>query len=348
MIQRIGALHGLVLFDRRRLSRKAFSLIVSGSAALILSGLVGAWILYVRSVAVLTAAEATAASAPTVVSNPYGALLAPRFFSGSTPVSFAQSSPLESKLGSYLPVQSSALLPAPSSATPEPEYVLPMPAPVVSGLTESTPLPPPRPTIFGLPRGHSPLQVPVRHLPPQNFTAALPAIPSDNRTFFQKLFGAPQAAGPALAYAAPESGAVDNARNITSNPLPRYDQWTAVYDVAAHTVYLPHGTKLEAHSGLGDRIDDPRHVGERDRGATPPQVYELQPREKLFHGVHALRLKPVGSGSVFGRVGLLAHTYMLGPKGDSNGCVSFKNYNAFLQAFQNGEVKRLVVVARLD
>jgi hypothetical protein len=26
--------------------------------------------------------------------------------------------------------------------------------------------------------------------------------------------------------------------------------------------------------------------------------------------------------------------------------VSFKNYNAFLQAFQNGEVKRLVVVAR--
>ena len=30
----------------------------------------------------------------------------------------------------------------------------------------------------------------------------------------------------------------------------------------------------------------------------------------------------------------------------SNGCVSFKDYNAFLQAYQNGEVKRLVVVAR--
>jgi len=26
--------------------------------------------------------------------------------------------------------------------------------------------------------------------------------------------------------------------------------------------------------------------------------------------------------------------------------VSFKNYSSFLQAFQNGEVKRLVVVAR--
>ncbi|MGH6795569.1 MAG: tlde1 domain-containing protein, partial [Methylocella sp.] len=39
-------------------------------------------------------------------------------------------------------------------------------------------------------------------------------------------------------------------------------------------------------------------------------------------------------------------TYMLGQNGDSFGCVSFKNYNAFLQAYQNGEVKRLVVVAR--
>jgi hypothetical protein len=39
---------------------------------------------------------------------------------------------------------------------------------------------------------------------------------------------------------------------------------------------------------------------------------------------------------------------MLGPNGDSNGCVVFKNYEAFLQAFQNGDVKRLVVVAHLD
>ncbi len=38
---------------------------------------------------------------------------------------------------------------------------------------------------------------------------------------------------------------------------------------------------------------------------------------------------------------------MLGPKGESNGCVVFKNYNAFLQAFQNGQVKRLVVVDNL-
>jgi hypothetical protein len=39
---------------------------------------------------------------------------------------------------------------------------------------------------------------------------------------------------------------------------------------------------------------------------------------------------------------------MLGPNGDSNGCVSIKNYDKFLRAFQNGEIKRLVVVASLN
>ncbi len=81
----------------------------------------------------------------------------------------------------------------------------------------------------------------------------------------------------------------------------------------------------------------PAHVDEKDRGATPPHLYDLTLREDLFHGVQALRLNPVGgASSIFDRVGLLAHTYMLGPNGDSNGCVSFKNYDAFLQAFQIG------------
>jgi type VI secretion system (T6SS) effector TldE1-like protein len=127
---------------------------------------------------------------------------------------------------------------------------------------------------------------------------------------------------------------------------PTGDRWTAVYDISAHTVYLPDGRKLEAHSGLGDRLDDPRFVSERDRGPTPPGAYELTLRESLFHGVQALRLTPVGEGDVFGRSGLLAHPYMLGPSGDSNGCVSFKDYDAFLLAYQNGQVKRLIVVAQ--
>jgi hypothetical protein len=129
-------------------------------------------------------------------------------------------------------------------------------------------------------------------------------------------------------------------------PATGYDKLTAVYDISAHTVYLPDGTRLEAHSGLGDRLDDPRFVDERDHGATPPHLYELTLRESLFHGIQALRLNPIGEGFSFDRVGLLAHPYMLGPNGDSNGCVSFKDYDAFLRAFQSGEVKRLAVVAR--
>ena len=131
-----------------------------------------------------------------------------------------------------------------------------------------------------------------------------------------------------------------------ANPATTYDQSTAVYDISAHTVYLPDGMRLEAHSGLGDRIDDPRFVDERDHGATPPGVYQLTLRESLFHGVQALRLNPIGGGFTFNRVGLLAHPYMLGPNGDSNGCVSFRTYDVFLRAFQNGEVKRLAVVAQ--
>ena len=122
---------------------------------------------------------------------------------------------------------------------------------------------------------------------------------------------------------------------------------TAVYDISAHTVILPDGTRLEAHSGLGFLLDDPRSVTEVDRGATPPHLYELTLREEIFHGVQALRLNPVGEGDMFGRNGLLAHSYMLGPRGDSNGCVSFKDYDAFLKAYQSGQVKRLAVVARL-
>ena len=131
-----------------------------------------------------------------------------------------------------------------------------------------------------------------------------------------------------------------------ARPATGYDRWTAIYDISAHSVYLPDGTRLEAHSGLGDNRDDPRHVDERDRGATPPHLYELTQRESLFHGVQALRLTPIGDGDVFGRTGLLAHPYMLGMNGDSNGCVSFRDYEVFLRAFQNGAVKRLAVVAQ--
>src|SRR5262245_62414495 len=101
------------------------------------------------------------------------------------------------------------------------------------------------------------------------------------------------------------------------------DNRTAIYDIAARTVYLPNGRRLEAHSGLGSHMDDARYVHLKRLGHTPRNTYKLVMSEEPFHGVRAIRLVPVGDGNMFGRDGLLAHSYMLGPNGQSNGCVSF-------------------------
>jgi len=162
------------------------------------------------------------------------------------------------------------------------------------------------------------------------------------KSLFEKLFGKP--APTTLAYAATD----DAGLSATTSIGGRYDRFTAVYDISAHTVYMPDGTRLEAHSGLGSRLDDPRYADEKMHGVTPPNIYDLELREAPFHGVRALRMIPEDESKTFGRSGLLAHTYMLGPNGDSNGCVSFKNYDAFLQAYLNQKIKRLAVVARLD
>jgi hypothetical protein len=126
-----------------------------------------------------------------------------------------------------------------------------------------------------------------------------------------------------------------------------YDNQTAVYDISAHAVYLPNGSTLEAHSGLGRLRDDPDHVDQRMVGATPPATYDLKPREALFHGVRALRLLPADGSSTLGRAGILAHPFMLGPEGDSNGCVSIRDYDRFRKAYDDGEINRLVVVPSL-
>jgi hypothetical protein len=165
----------------------------------------------------------------------------------------------------------------------------------------------------------------------------------DNRTLLQKLSDF-FPARITLASLAPDGGLLGG-QDLASLG---YDNLTAVYDISAHTVYMPNGSKLEAHSGFGRLMDNPGHVGERNVGATPPNVYDLKPRERLFHGVPALRMIPVDDNGTLGRSGLLAHSYMLGPNGDSNGCVSIKNYEKFLSAFKNGEIKRLVVVPSLS
>jgi Protein of unknown function (DUF2778) len=123
-----------------------------------------------------------------------------------------------------------------------------------------------------------------------------------------------------------------------------YDGQTAVYDISAHAVYLPNGLTLEAHSGLGMLKDNPETVQARNAGATPPAVYDLRPREKLFHGVRALRMIPTDGRDTLGRAGLLVHSFMLGPEGDSNGCVSVRDFVRFRKAYDDGEINRLVVV----
>ncbi|MBY5336371.1 DUF2778 domain-containing protein [Rhizobium leguminosarum] len=166
--------------------------------------------------------------------------------------------------------------------------------------------------------------------------------------------GSQRAGEPALAYAQPNSPIEDD----QDDAVPRYDKpvfspklraGVAIYDIENSTVYLPNGERLEAHSGLGKMRDNPRYVNKKMRGPTPPHTYVLTVRESLFHGVEALRLTPVqGSDAIYDRVGLLAHTYMLGKNGDSNGCVSFKDYRRFLAAYKRGDIKQLVVVPRLN
>jgi hypothetical protein len=168
-------------------------------------------------------------------------------------------------------------------------------------------------------------------------------VSSDNRTMFEKLADLVPMRF-TLASLTPGDGLFSERKDLTALG---YDGQTAVYDISAQVVYLPNGTKLEAHSGLGSLMDNPAHINQRMVGATPPNVYDLKPREKLFHGVAALRMTPVGENEMHGRTGLLVHSYMLGPNGDSNGCVSIKEYDRFLAAYTNGEVKRLVVVPSL-
>jgi len=205
----------------------------------------------------------------------------------------------------------------PVVAAPLPAAALP--APVVTAEAEPVPLPPSRPRI-------------AKFLPDDETTGSIPlkaeTIAPEPKV---KLASLPPPSEP-------------------DSPASAIDRRTAVYDIESATVYMPSGRKLEAHSGLGHMMDDPspQYIRTRMRGPTPPNVYVLTEREQLFHGVRAIRLTPVDEKKMYGRDGMLAHTYMLGPNGQSNGCVSFKNYDAFLRAFLDGEVKKMVVVPRLD
>jgi hypothetical protein len=217
-----------------------------------------------------------------------------------------------------------------------------------SSVTETQPVPPMGSSKIPLPRSRPPdAQLAFGLVRADSTLPAADGRPAspDIRSLLQK-FASLLPSGITLASATPDGGVFGNGQDLPP-ALAGYDRQTAVYDISARVVYMPDGSRMEAHSGLGSLLDDPAHINEKNRGATPPHVYDLSLREKSFHGVQALRMTPVGEGDLYGRSGLLAHSYMLGPNGDSNGCVSFKDYDAFLKAFMNGEVKHLVVVTSL-
>jgi hypothetical protein len=348
-------------FTRVRRARAPRSQAVLCATALIVSTTAGLWLLYARDATsplvdtpsaptrlVLPAAPPALLPAP--VRRPAAMRLDPSFTAptltaSSAPSSFAptfaQSAPLRAGFQPRRPVEPVETVEM-AEAAPEVAPVAPLPPlPQVSELVQTVPLPPARPAL--LPPADAVVPAPSgrRRMALQAPQPAAPGTPPDARGFFEKMFGTPTTPNAALAYATPEPtgpGLFGMARAVP-------DRYTAVYDIAAHTVTLPDGTRLEAHSGIGSNKDDPRSVAQHMRGATPPAVYDLTPREALFHGVAALRLNPVG-GAPYGRLGLLAHTYMLGPHGDSNGCVVFRDYAVFRRAYDRGMIRRLVVVAR--
>ncbi len=331
-----GKRNDVTAYDPEISSRRALVRNLCGGLALTGAVLACGWLLSGNPAGVPVDAAVTAESivspAPAEAIDPliYAALFDAAYSSGSRPGALVDSDPLETDFQPLTGAFAKA-----DSARPRDVALAP---PVIRQLARSIPLPMPRPAMLAMPQSLN---------PSLHAMAQRNKSPAEEPTMFQKLFGKPKDSGMQLAYAGPDGGVFGDGQSITSGNLGS-DKLTAVYDISAHTVYMPDGTKLEAHSGLGSRLDDPNHVHERMRGATPPHVYDLSMRESLFHGVRALRLNPVGGMNPHGRTGLLAHTYMLGPNGDSNGCVSFKDYSAFLRAYLDRKVERLVVVARRD
>lgn len=296
-----------------RLGKAAF-----GVAALVVTSGLAAWIAEFDSIAWLQQKQAGNSAHAFSFDDRFGSGSArngPSIRYPSRPVTRAARSNFDAEFG-HIESQLADLAPDASADQPAPP-------------SAAVPMPRSRPAEANLALKIEPLPQPTR---------------GDDRTMFQKLADLVPLRF-TLASLTPGDGLLRTGPNLGALG---YDDFTAVYDISARAVYMPNGTRLEAHSGLGDLMDNPAHVSERNVGATPPAVYDLKPRERLFHGVAALRMTPVGEGDTLGRSGLLVHSYMLGPNGDSNGCVSIKEYDKFLQAYRNGMVKRLVVVPNLN
>lgn len=205
---------------------------------------------------------------------------------------------------------------------------------VFDDLPDNIPLPARRPRIDNGP-ADKPEKAPAPRI------AATPKEPASPKPAKRDRNG-----GEMLAFAKPDNPQESHGlfSSLFSRSAPKARAGVAVYDIAAATVTMPDGTKLEAHSGIGKMADNARYASQQMRGPTPPGIYKLSMRESLFHGVQAIRMTPV-SGNTYGRTGFLAHTELLrGRPEQSHGCVAFKDYKRFLAAFKRGHITRMVVV----
>ena len=260
-------------------------------------------------------------------------------FSGATPEALTASPPPATGEQFTLASAPPESVPAPAmtGVAPQSEPAKPQVA-QTSAVTRAKPV-----QVASLPT--QPVTIPRTPAKPPLAEAPQTKVRAAAEKVFEKIFGKQEPPTQvALGYAP-----TDTNISVTPRLLPEFDAYTAVYDIKNATVHMPDGTKLEAHSGIGPMRDNPASAPMRMRGVTPPHIYDLRIREALFHGVRAIRMTPVGgTRAIFNRDGFLAHRYMLGPRGDSHGCVAIKNYDVFLKAFQRGEIKRLVVVASID
>lgn len=188
-------------------------------------------------------------------------------------------------------------------------------------------------------------------VPLPNARPSAPARVTEKPGARAKANAKPEKPATLLAYAKPENplASSDEDRPSLFSRKPKLPgRGVAVYDISAGIVHMPNGEKLKASSGRGQYRDNPKFVHVKNRGATPPNVYNLRMRESRFHGIEAIRMTPVGGAKMYGRDGFLTHTYLLRVPGDSSGCVVFADYNKFLNAFKRGQVKTLIVVPRMN
>ena len=152
-----------------------------------------------------------------------------------------------------------------------------------------------------------------------------------------------------VAYAKPERSLFGDLFKSKANDTGWLGKGTkvAIYDVSNATVYLPDGTKLRAHSGIGTMRDNPRYEHVKMRGPTPAGIYRLSMREERFYGVEAIRMTSIDGRDPKNRTGLLTHTNLLRGQRGSHGCVAFQNYQPFLKAFKRGQITMMIVVPEL-